>query len=46
MGSKLTYLDRTLAAVAAALGVASIAMNDADKAPLYFLLAYALARRS
>ena len=39
-------MDRLLALAAAGLGVASIALDDADKSPLYFLLAYALARLS
>jgi hypothetical protein len=40
----MAHVDRALAVVAAALGLASIAMHDADKAPLYFLVAYAFAR--
>ncbi|MBC8426660.1 hypothetical protein H8E07_21310 [bacterium] len=39
-------MDRLLALAAAAMGIASIALNDADKSPLYGLLAYALARLS
>jgi hypothetical protein len=39
-------VDGLGAVAAAGMGVASIALNDADKSPLYFLLAYALARLS
>ena len=39
-------LDRLLALAAAAMAVASLALNDADKSPLYILLAYALGRLS
>jgi hypothetical protein len=36
-----TLFDRALAVAAAIMGVVSIfLLNDADKAPLYFLLAY------
>lgn len=41
-----SWLDAALAAGAAALGVASIALGDADKSPLYFLLSYLLWRLS
>jgi hypothetical protein len=41
----LKNLDRLLAAAAVAAGVVSIVwLNDADKAPLYFLVGYALWR--
>ena len=44
MKLKIHHFDLVLSTVAAALGVASIVMRDADKAPLYFLLAYVLWR--
>ena len=38
-------VDRILAVAAVAMGVVSIVwLNDADKAPIYFLLGYALSR--
>lgn len=38
-------LDRALAVAAVAMGVVSIAwLRDADKAPIYFLIGYALWR--
>jgi hypothetical protein len=39
-----THLDRAALAAALLLGVASVALHDADKAPLYFLVAYAIGR--
>ena len=44
MRPKIRHLNLALSAGSAALGIASIAMRDADKAPLYFLLAYVLWR--
>ncbi len=40
----IRYLDRLLALGAAVLGVVSVFLRDADKSPLYFLLAYILWR--
>jgi CBS-domain-containing membrane protein len=40
----ITYLDRALALMAAAMGAISVLLGDADKSPLYFLLAYTLWR--
>ena len=37
-------LNRTLSLAALAMGVASIFLNDSDKSPIYFLLAYVLWR--
>ncbi len=44
MRTAIHHLDLGLALVALALGVLSILLRDADKAPLYFLLAYVLLR--
>jgi hypothetical protein len=41
----MKHTDRILAAAAVAMGVVSIFwLRDADKAPIYFLIAYALWR--
>jgi hypothetical protein len=41
----MKQLDRILAAAAVAMGVVSIFwLRDADKAPIYFLIGYALMR--
>lgn len=41
----MKYLDRILAVVAFAMGIASIVwLNDADKSPIYFLIGYVLWR--
>ena len=42
--NRTTTVDRGLAAAALVLGIASAAIGDADKTPLYLLLAYALWR--
>jgi hypothetical protein len=44
MRLNLTHLDQTLAVAAVLMAVVSVFLNDADKAPLYALLAYALWR--
>jgi hypothetical protein len=44
MRPNLTQLDRVLAIAAVLMAVVSVLLNDADKAPLYALLAYALWR--
>lgn len=46
MTSLPRVVDGALAVVALAMAVVSIALGDADKSPLYFLLAYALWRLS
>ena len=41
----MKYVDRILTVAAIAMGVVSIVwLNDADKAPIYFLIGYALWR--
>jgi hypothetical protein len=41
----MKYLDRIIAVAAFVMGIASIFwLNDADKSPLYFLIAYVLWR--
>ncbi len=44
--NRWVLLDRLLALAAAVMGIVSIVLNDADKSPLYFLLAYALGRHT
>jgi hypothetical protein len=44
MTSALRVVDTVLAVAALAMAVASIALGDADKSPVYLLLAYALWR--
>lgn len=46
MTSTLRVADTVLAVVALAMAVLSIVLGDADKSPVYFLLAYALWRLS
>jgi hypothetical protein len=46
MTKALPVVDAVLAVVALALAVASVALGDADKSPIYLLLAYALWRLS
>lgn len=46
MKDKLVWLDRILALGSLALGIVSIFINDVDKCPIYFMLAYALWRVS
>jgi hypothetical protein len=43
---KLTirHVDLALAVAAIAMGIASVFLNDADKSPIYFLIAYILWR--
>jgi len=40
----IRHVNLALAAAAAAMGVASIYLNDIDKSPIYFLLTYILWR--
>jgi hypothetical protein len=40
----IRHLNLALAAAAAAMGVASIYLDDIDKSPIYFLLTYILWR--
>lgn len=44
MRPNLLQLDRALAVAAVLMAVISVLLNDADKAPLYALLAYVLWR--
>jgi hypothetical protein len=44
MKPNLRQLDRALAVAAVLMAVVSVFLNDADKAPLYALLAYVLWR--
>ena len=44
MKPNLSQLDRALAVTAVLMAVVSVMLNDADKAPLYALLAYLLWR--
>ena len=44
MRLRILHLNRALSLGALGLGVASIFLNDADKSPIYFLLAYVLWR--
>lgn len=46
MTSTLRVVDVVLAIASLAMAVLSIALGDADKAPVYLLLAYALWRLS
>ena len=46
MTSALPRVDATLAVVALVMAVLSVVLGDADKSPVYFLLAYALWRLS
>lgn len=42
----IRWLDRCFAFIALAMAILSFVMRDADKAPLYLLVAYLLARLS
>ena len=46
MTATLRVVDVALAIAALAMAVVSIALGDADKSPIYLLLAYALWRLS
>ncbi len=46
MTSALTRVDAVLAVVALVMAVLSVVLGDADKSPVYLLLAYALWRLS
>ena len=42
MKQSIRYVNRVLAVGAVGMGIASILMRDADKAPIYFVLGYIL----
>ena len=44
MAIKMIWIDRLLAVAALALGVVSIFIQDIDKCPIYFMLAYVFLR--